>query len=60
VEVGNIGARCTPQGFLNIGPPPEGYGAYILPGNNYHVFDFGMFWANIRADAEARTQNFLQ
>lgn len=60
VEVGKIGARCTPQGFLDIDAPPEGYGAYILPGNNYHVFDFGMFWVNIRADAEARTRNFLQ
>ena len=56
---GKIGARCTKDGWLNIGAPPSGYGSYILPGNNYHVFDFSLFWANIRADATARTQSFL-
>lgn len=59
IERGKIGARCVGQGWLSIGPAPPGYSAYILPGNNYHVFDYGMFWANIRADAEARTRNFL-
>lgn len=59
IERGRIGARCAPGGWLNIGAPPNGYGSYILPGNNFHVFDYAMFWANIRADAEARTRNFL-
>jgi pimeloyl-ACP methyl ester carboxylesterase len=59
IERGKIGARCVGQGWLSIGLPPEGYGAYVLPGNNYHVFDYGMFWANIRADAEARTRSFF-
>lgn len=59
IERGTIGARCTGQGWLNIGAPPSGYSSYILPGNNYHVFDYGMFWANIRADAESRTRSFL-
>ena len=39
--------------------PPIGYGAYVLPGNNYHVFDYAMFWANIRSDAETRTKTFM-
>jgi hypothetical protein len=60
IERGRIGARCTAEGWLNIGAPPAGYGSYILPGNNFHVFDFAMFWANIRADAEARTRSFLK
>jgi hypothetical protein len=59
IERGRIGARCTPDGWLSIGAPPSGYGAYILPGNNFHVFDFAMFWANIRADAEARTRSYF-
>lgn len=59
IERGMIGARCVGQGWLSIGAPPRGYSAYILPGNNYHVFDYGMFWANIRADAETRTRSFL-
>jgi hypothetical protein len=55
-----IGAACTATGILNIGPPPAGYGEYVLPGNNYHVFDFPLFWANLRADAERRTDRFRQ
>ena len=30
-----------------------GLGRYVLPGNNYHVYDYALFWANIRADAAA-------
>ena len=55
---GLIPAGCTPQGLLLIGPPPKGYGTYVLPGNNYHVFDYALFWANLRADAEARLKAF--
>ncbi|MET0269197.1 MAG: DUF3089 domain-containing protein [Sphingomonas sp.] len=56
---GRVPARCDARGFLLIGPPPEGYGAYVLPGNNYHVFDYPLFWANVRADAAARVATFL-
>jgi hypothetical protein len=57
---GAVPARCDAQGFLLIGAPPEGYRSYILPGGNFHVFDYALFWANIRADAVARTHTFLQ
>jgi hypothetical protein len=30
----------------------------VLPGNNYHVFDFSLFWANVRADAKRRLAAF--
>jgi hypothetical protein len=30
----------------------------VLPGNNYHVFDYSLFWANVRADAERRLKAF--
>jgi hypothetical protein len=26
----------------------------VLPGNNYHVYDYALFWAAIRRDAERR------
>jgi putative Holliday junction resolvase len=26
----------------------------VLPGNNYHVYDYALFWGSIRADAERR------
>ena len=56
---GRVSARCDTRGFLLIGPPPEGFRSYILPGGNFHVFDYALFWANIRADAEERTRTFL-
>ncbi|WP_293973055.1 DUF3089 domain-containing protein [Sphingomonas sp.] len=55
LKKGLVGAACTPEGILSIGAPPEGFGGYVLPGNNYHVFDYALFWANLRADAERRT-----
>jgi hypothetical protein len=30
----------------------------VLPGNNYHVYDYALFWANIRVDAAARLAAF--
>ena len=56
LEVGKIPARCE-NGFLLIGDPPA-LGPYVLPGNNYHVYDFSLFWANIRADATRRLAAF--
>ena len=50
---GAVPARCGPQGFLLIGSPPS-LGSYVLPGNNYHVYDIPLFWANLRADVAAR------
>jgi Protein of unknown function (DUF3089) len=58
LEIGTIPARCDDRGFLLIGPPPEGIGSYILPGNNYHVFDVSLFWANVRKDAAMRLAAF--
>lgn len=54
-----IPARCDRHGFLLIGPPPE-LGPFVLPGNNYHVYDYGLFWANVRADANERLRIFLK
>lgn len=55
--VGAVPARCT-DGLLMIGDPPD-LGPYTLPGNNYHVYDYALFWASIRADAKARLGAFL-
>jgi len=48
-----VPARCAASGFLLVGPPPV-MGPYVLPGNNYHVYDLPLFWANLRADVAAR------
>ncbi len=50
---GAIGARCDGRGFLILDRAPA-LGTYVLPGNNYHVYDYPLFWANIRADALRR------
>ncbi|WP_442681466.1 DUF3089 domain-containing protein [Sphingomonas sp. ASY06-1R] len=56
---GAVPTRCTPDGLLLIGGPPTGYASYVLPGNNYHVFDYALFWANVRDDAARRMKGFL-
>src|SRR3546814_8470533 len=53
---GRISARCEGRGILSVGPPPNMVGNYVLPSNNYHVFDYSLFWANIRADAQRRSE----
>ena len=50
---GRAGARCD-KGFLMIEGEVPNLGTYVLPGNNYHVYDYALFWGSIRADAERR------
>ena len=50
---GAVPARCDARGLLLIGDPPE-LGPYVLPGNNYHVYDYALFWGAVRRDAERR------
>ena len=54
---GASAARCDEKGFLLIGEGPD-LGPFVLPGNNYHVYDYSLFWANIRADVARRTRAF--
>jgi len=57
IQAGSIPARCDGRGLLLIGAPPN-LGNYVLPGNNYHVYDYSLFWANVRADAARRLAAF--
>jgi hypothetical protein len=50
---GRVGARGD-RGFLKIDGDIPNLGPYVLPGNNYHVYDYALFWGSIRADAERR------
>lgn len=51
---GAIPARCDPEtGLLLIGEAPD-LGPGVLPGNNYHVYDIPLFWANLKADVTRR------
>ncbi|KQM63656.1 hypothetical protein ASE75_11125 [Sphingomonas sp. Leaf17] len=57
IAPGRVPAACAPTGFLMIGDPPD-VGPYVLPGNNYHVYDYSLFWANVRVDAARRLASF--
>ncbi|WP_448661089.1 DUF3089 domain-containing protein [Sphingomonas sp. CJ20] len=58
--VGQVPARCEGRGFVSIGANPPEFGQYVLPGNNYHVFDYSLFWANLRQDAARRLGAFAK
>ena len=57
---GKTGASCDASGYLLIGEDPGGYAPYVMPGNNFHVFDYALFWTNVRADAARRAASFLR
>ncbi|QZH76495.1 MAG: DUF3089 domain-containing protein [Erythrobacter sp.] len=52
---GAVPARCSSNGLLLVGDPPE-LGQYVLPGNNYHVYDIPLFWRNLQEDVVRRVE----
>jgi len=54
LQAPGVAARCDVRGFLLLGNGAPALGPYVLPGNNYHVFDYALFWANVRADSARR------
>ncbi len=50
---GAVGAHCD-KGLLILDGAIPPLGPYVLPGNNYHVYDYALFWGSIRADAARR------
>lgn len=52
---GGVPASCRADGFLSVGEAPD-LGPYVLPGNNYHIYDIPLFWANVRADFARRVK----
>ena len=54
---GKVGARCH-DGLLLISGTLPSVGGFVLPGNNYHPFDYALFWGSIRADAARRLAAF--
>jgi len=53
LEAGKVGARCD-NGLLLLDGEIPALGPFVLPGNNYHVYDYALFWAAIRQDSERR------
>ncbi|MFM5894681.1 MAG: DUF3089 domain-containing protein [Novosphingobium sp.] len=48
-----VGATCNADGSLRIGAGPD-MGPFVLPGGNYHVYDYALYWTNLKRDFEAR------
>jgi len=54
--VGFNGARCGDDGFLYLeNEPGEAWQSLKMAGENYHVYDYHMFYMNVRENAALRT-----
>ncbi len=52
---GAVGAHCD-KGLLLLDGQIPPLGPYVLPGNNYHVYDYALFWWAIARDSFRRTE----
>jgi hypothetical protein len=50
---GKVGARCD-KGLLMLTGEIPPLGPFVLPGNNYHVYDYALFWQAIRSNSAQR------
>lgn len=50
-----VGAHCD-KGLLILDGKVSPLGGFVLPGNNYHAYDYALFWGAIRRDVERRLQ----
>ena len=55
LQPGIVGAHCD-EGLLIVSGQIPPLGPFVLPGNNYHVYDYALFWGAIRRDAERRLE----
>jgi acetyl esterase/lipase len=53
LEAGRVGAHCD-NGLLILDGDIPALGPFVLPGNNYHVYDYALFWTAIRRDSVRR------
>ena len=53
LQPGIVGAHCN-EGLLILDGNIPPLGPYVLPGNNYHVYDYALVWGAIRQDADRR------
>ena len=53
LQLGTVGAHCDKGLLLLDGEIPD-LGRFVLPGNNYHVYDYALFWGAVAQDAMRR------
>lgn len=55
------GVRCGDDGFLYLeNEPGEPWQNLKMAGENYHVYDYHMFYMNVRDNAATRTSNWFR
>lgn len=55
-----VDTRCH-DGILRISEPePYVFRSILLPGGDYHVYDYALFWQDVRLDAVARVNAYLR
>ena len=54
-----VGARCDNGALFISEPAPMAYRLVRLPGENYHNYDYQLFWMNVRQNAMDRVQAYL-
>lgn len=56
-----VDARCREDGWLVITEPePKAYREILLGPDMYHLYDYSLFYVNIRQNAQTRVKAFLQ
>jgi hypothetical protein len=56
----DVSARCADDGYLYISKPTSPiYEFGKMPGENYHVHDYSLFYMNIRDNAVERVNAYL-
>jgi hypothetical protein len=56
-----VDARCRDDGWLVITTPePKVYREMLLGPDMYHVYDYSLFYGNLRQNARTRVKSFLQ
>jgi hypothetical protein len=53
LQPGVVGAHCD-EGLLILDGQAPGLGGFVLPGNNYHAYDYALFWGAVRRDVGRR------
>jgi len=55
-----VSARCGEDGILYISKPKHRqFRLMLLPGGNYHNYDYSLFYMNLRENAKVRLEAFL-
>ncbi|HHM21628.1 MAG TPA: DUF3089 domain-containing protein [Bacteroidetes bacterium] len=58
---GEVSAELRPNGFVHISEPKHRqFKMALMPGNNYHNYDYSLFYMNLRKNIGERLDNFLQ